>query len=313
MRTIEYSEADLEKRIEELKPWRYNHAHQRVVIRSDSAAAKVHDAYGRKLLTRVVSELLQGKCPETIRALDMGCLEGHYSDILCGLNLREVVAIDLSEGHVKRATFLLKELKKYPNATVLQGNISDEALMGSLGKFNIVLFHGLLYHLKDPLRIFDILERLIPDDGFFFLLLSTQYKMSYSTVVSPYPVAELQVKPLKSSGNGVLFSPTDGSTFERCSLRLNPAALFQILKVYGYHGLVAYDDPGGVKSSYNSNLVVTKKPLADLSDQLNETIAMHGVSFYEWDGQSVNSYDFRRSPRVKISRFLTKVQRRILG
>ena len=137
------SKTDLEKRIDALKPWRYNHSHQGVVIRSNTLAAKVFEQYARDVMIHILSVLLKNKDPKDLRALDLGCLEGHYSDILCSYGFKEVVSIDLSEGHVKRAVFLLKELKRYPNSTVLQGNVCDEKLMSSLGKFNVILFHGL--------------------------------------------------------------------------------------------------------------------------------------------------------------------------
>ena len=308
---------EMKKRIEELRPWRYNHSHQGVVIRSDApVSARVHDQYGRDVMSHILNVLLKDKRPEDLRAIDIGCLEGHYSDILCSSNFKEVVSIDLSEGHIKRANFLLKDLKNYSNSTILHGNVGNEELMSSLGKFNVVLFHGLLYHLKDPLKMFDIIEHLIPEDGDFYLLLSTQYKGSYSAVVSSYPIAELQVKPLKPySGdlpNGLLHSPSDGSVFERCSFRLNPAAVYQVLKLYNYDGTIAYDTPGGYSHSFNSNLIVNKNKLPRLVEELNRDLNISGVRFYEWDGKSVNSYDFGRRIKARMVRFLIRISHKLL-
>ena len=154
------SKEEIEARIKQLEPWRYNHSFKDITIRSSTAPAKAHDQYGKDMMKHILTRLIGDKNPAEMRALDLGCLEGHYSDILCSLGFKEVVAIDLSEGHVERAKFLLKELKGYENATVLLGNVNDENLMKPLGKFNIVLFHGLLYHLKDPLKIFDLFESL---------------------------------------------------------------------------------------------------------------------------------------------------------
>jgi SAM-dependent methyltransferase len=305
------SKTDIEKLVEELKPWRYNHSHQGITIRSDTKASKVFDQYGRGVMTHILSVLLKDKRPEDLRAIDLGCLEGHYSDIFCSSGFKEVVSVDLGEGHVKRANFLLKELKKYPNSTILQGNVCDARLMLSLGKFNIVFFSGLLYHLKDPLKIFDIIERLIPEDGDFYLLLFTQYKESYNAVVSPYPIAELQVKPLRpfsdSLPDGLLFSPKDESVFERCSFRLNPAAVYEVLKLYNYNGIISVDTPGGYSYSFHSNLIVTKNRLPALVEELNRDLNISGVRFYEWEGKSVNSYDFDRRIEARIARFLIRV------
>lgn len=310
------AQRQMKKRIEELRPWRYNHSHQGVVIRSDTLAAKTFDQYGQDVMIHILSVLLKDKRPEDLRAIDLGCLEGHYSDILCSFNFKEVVSIDLSESHVKRANFVLKELKKYPNSTILQGNVCDEELMSSLGKFNVVLFHGLLYHLKDPLKMFDIIEHLIPEDGDFYLLIFTQYTGSYNAVISPYPIAELQVKPLKpytgNLPNGLLYSPSDESVFEKCSFRLNPAAVYQVLKVYDYDGIIAYDTPGGYSYSFHSNLIVTKNRLPELVAELNRVNNISGVRFNEWGGKSVDSYDFRRRIEARITRFLIRVSHKLL-
>ncbi len=302
----------LDQQIESLRPWRYTHRHGDIVIKGDSKAAGAFDAYGRDLMLRIPQALLQGQRFADLRAIDLGCLEGHYSDVLCSLGFKEVVSIDLSEGHVRRAEFLLKQLKGHANATVLQGNVSDERLMGSLGKFNLVLFHGLLYHLKDPLKAFDILDGLMPKDGPFFLLLSTQYRCSFGALVSPGPSGEMQVKPLKSSGApGALYSPVDGSVFERCSFILNPAAVYAALKLYGYQTIVAYDDPGGTKESFHSNIVAAKKLIPGLAQGLNASIAIPGVRFYDWDGRSVSGYHFDRRWRARVARLTTRAARKV--
>jgi SAM-dependent methyltransferase len=305
------SRSEIEQRIEQLRPWRYNHIYQYGVITSDnSLTARIHEEYGRDVMTHILRVLLKGRNPQDLRALDLGCLEGHLSDILCSFQFKEVVAVDLSEGHVNRATFLLKKLRGYSNATIVRGNATDEQLISSLGTFHLVVFRGLLYHLKDPLRMFDIFERLIPENGDFAILLGTQYKGSYETVISPYPMAELQIKPLKqyndNSEDGLLCSPSVGSVFERCSFRLNPAAVYQVLKVYGYKNVIAYDTPYGLLS-FNSNLVVTKKHQPGLLVELEKELSIPGVKFYDWDGKSVNSYNFDRRIEARLAGFLKRV------
>ena len=47
-----------------------------------------------------------------MRAIDLGCLEGHYAALFCSFGFKEVVAVDLSEEHVKRASFLLSDFYK---------------------------------------------------------------------------------------------------------------------------------------------------------------------------------------------------------
>ena len=136
--------------------------------------------------------------------------------------------------------------------------------------------------------------------------------MPYNLVVSPKPVAELQVKPLEQSpenaSDGLLFSPKDGSVFERCSFRLNPIAVFKVLRLYGYQGLIAYDTPGGFGYSFNSKLIVTKKVYPSLIAELNKGLNIPDIQFYKWNGQSVNTYDFNRRIIARLLRFLIKLQ-----
>ncbi len=298
-----------EKRIEVLKPWRYNHEYNGIKIAGTPGAMQVHDLYGKAIMQHLVSKIVGDRDPKDFRAIDLGCLEGHYTDVLCEAGLGEVVGIDLSEGHVERAKFLLQELKGHQNATVLLGNVADEELMKSLGKFNIVLFHGLLYHLKDPLKMFDIIQQMIPDDGEFYLLLSTQFKGQYGAVILPQPIAELQIKKSTvglDGEEGYLFHERVGSVYERCSFRLNPQAVYQVLKLYGYQGMIAYDTPGGYGYSYNVSMVATRNRQPDLLKRLRDGMDIDGVNFYEWDGQSVDSYDFNK-PIPRLSRLLMRV------
>src|SRR5262249_44390693 len=140
-----------------LAPWRYDHRHGDLLIKGDPVAAPIHGAYGRgaDIMAHILSSLASRGPLRGLRALDLGCLEGHYTDLLCAAGFGEVVAIDLSEEHVARASFLLREVKGYDNANVMAGSLEDRAFMRSLGRFDLILFHGLLYHLKDPIGVFE--------------------------------------------------------------------------------------------------------------------------------------------------------------
>jgi SAM-dependent methyltransferase len=306
----------LQARADALRPWRYNHQYDGVMMTGDQRAAMAFDRYARDLMKHLISQLFKERAMSSLRAIDLGCLEGHYSDLLCEAGFKEVVSIDLSEGHVERARFLLQDLKHYPNSRVLQGNVSDESFMKSLGVFNLVLFHGLLYHLKDPLRIFDVLENLVPTSGPFYLLLSTQYRCTFGTLVSPTPMAELQVKPLpqiQKDSQVFLASSNDGSVFERCSFILNPAAVYKALQLYGYQELIAYDDPSGHSYSYHSNLIAAKTPDPGLLERLSENVRIPGVRFYPWDGRSVNSFHFDKNWRARTAWLVMRASRKIAG
>ena len=144
-----------------LGPWRYDHAiGDRLIVRGNPVSAPVHGSYGRgaETMRHIVQRLAANLDMSTARALDLGCLEGHYTDILCAAGFKEVVAVDLSPEHLARVEFLLREVRGYTNATIVRGNVEDAALLVSLGQFDVILFHGLLYHLTDPVTF---MQRLV--------------------------------------------------------------------------------------------------------------------------------------------------------
>ena len=77
-------------------------------------------------------------------AVDAGCGVGFFSQTLaeCGLN---VCGFDAREENVEEAR------KRFPGIPFGQGDIEDRGI-ASLGRFDLVLCFGLLYHLENPLR-----------------------------------------------------------------------------------------------------------------------------------------------------------------
>ncbi|MDD4319303.1 MAG: methyltransferase [Candidatus Peribacteraceae bacterium] len=306
------SDPVLSAEIERLRPWRYNHRKGDAFISSDHPfTGALHDVHWKPILQHVLG-VLNGITPlSSLRAIDLGCLEGHYTDVFCEAGFREVVGTDLSDRHLERAEFLLKRFKGHKNVSLHKLNAADETGMGALGTFNVVFCHGLLYHLKDPLKFFDVVEKMIPKDGPFYLLLATQYKGSYVLNVAPYPFAELQIKKLRQHSahlpDGMLYSPVDESVFERCSFRLNPAALHRVLsRAYDYKGLIAYDTPHGHRHSLNSYLIATKQPQPSLLAALQKAPPV-GCRFATWDPHTVNSYSFTRRPEAILVRTLVRL------
>ncbi len=304
---------ELKQRAEALAPWRYSYQHQGVTINGHPEAAPILGdlGRGRDLFRHVVQTVIGERDPNTIRALDLGCLEGHYSDILCDLHLGEVVAVDLSQPHVRRAHFLLKEFKQHQNATVLQGDVEDPGFLPTLGVFDLVIFHGLLYHMKSPLLIFDLLENIRSRVG-FTLFLSTQFKGSFMTLTSPEPLAELKVRNREASPDGTVFYSQEESVYARAALRLNPAGLNRVLRGYGYKQSVAYDSPLGSDYGYTLHLIALKEPRPDLARDLSLGHGLPKVRFYDWDGRQLDGYDPSRDFTLKIVLRLASLLRRLL-
>ena len=285
--------SDLQAEVERLRPWRYSHSVSGVQIRSEFPAADeaLNGAgRGRDIVGHIVRCLIADRDPAEMRVLDLGCLEGHYTAIFCALGFKEVVGIDLSEGHLARAEFLLKTLHGFDNVTLVSGNVNDSAVAERLGRFDIILCHGLLYHLKDPLLLFDSFERLLNPERPSHVMLSTQFKGSFLTIVDERPMLEMQHKTIGELKDGILHSPNDGSSFERLSLRMNPAAIRLALKAYGYRSPIAYDTPQGDRLGFALNLVMQKSPSAATERLLANDHDIEGLRFSEWNGRDLNGF-----------------------
>ena len=303
---------NLNNKIEELRPWRYNHYHNNeLVIKSNpygqNDPSDHHTKYGIVILKHILNIISkQNSNFREFRVLDLGCLEGHYSDILCSFKFKEVVSIDLSEPHIARAKFLLQELKQYNNSTVLQGNVLDQNFMSSLGKFDLIFFHGLLYHLTSPVMIFEIIEKLINKKDSFYLLLGHQFHMNYGNMLQSLPVAEIKSRHSK---------PDDGlaSKFDGVSMRLNIAALYLILQSYGYNGMIAYDAPL-TKRKYKKRdiqIVLSKTKNNTFLEKLNDKNPFPKCKFYFWKGHSINNLKIINSPIRFIYRVLNRLSTEI--
>jgi tRNA (mo5U34)-methyltransferase len=84
-----------------------------------------------------------------IRCLDVGCHEGYYSVAMARKGVREVLGIDVRETNVRKARFVAEALG-LSNVSYQQGNC-EELDPGALGRYELCLFLGILYHLENPM------------------------------------------------------------------------------------------------------------------------------------------------------------------
>lgn len=308
---------NLKGKIEELRPWRYNHRHGDIIIKAnDEKIASYIDNYGSDILKQILNNICKHLPPvNELRVLDLGCLEGHYSDILCDYGFKEVVSVDLSDKHIERATFWLHSVKKHKNSTIVMGNVLDQDLICSLGKFDIIFFQGLLYHLSSPVMAFDIIEKIIRDKNNFFLLLTNQFHMDYRVMASPMASGELRVRKFEADEKGHVLSPKDESVFDVVSLRLNPIAIYSILKSYKYKEIIAYDRPSGTKAknrNFSVSCVLSKKEIPTLVDDLNKYVTVDDCKFYPWDGTSIDGYVFHKDLKYIFVNILYKIMNKVI-
>jgi SAM-dependent methyltransferase len=81
---------------------------------------------------------------EQLRVADLGCLEGLFAVELAARGA-EVVAIDVREAHLTKATFA-KDALRLDRLQLILDDVRNFSL-GKYGRFDVVLVFGILYHL----------------------------------------------------------------------------------------------------------------------------------------------------------------------
>ncbi|HEX8050686.1 MAG TPA: TIGR04290 family methyltransferase [Solirubrobacterales bacterium] len=92
------------------------------------------------------------------RALDIGCNAGFYSFQLADRGA-EVLALDLDEHYLQQARWAARHLDPEGRVEFRQGSVYD--LVEVAGTFEVVLFMGVLYHLRYPLLALDVVAEKV--------------------------------------------------------------------------------------------------------------------------------------------------------
>jgi len=87
--------------------------------------------------------------PRARRILECGCLEGGHTALLGRIYPRaEIVALDVREANLARARLLTSAAGIRPPQFLCRD--LETAELGELGRFDLVVCLGLLYHLREP-------------------------------------------------------------------------------------------------------------------------------------------------------------------
>lgn len=116
----------------------------------DTPRAQGFSERRREFLDRFLPDFVRRYGLKT--AVDVGCGFGYFSGYLKGLGL-EVTAIDGREENVRETA------KRNPKVRCLVANVEDLS-PNELGRFDLVLCVGLLYHLENPFKAVRNLEGL---------------------------------------------------------------------------------------------------------------------------------------------------------
>ena len=130
--------------------------------------------------------------------LDIGCWDGAYSIAAARLGAARVLATDhwaWATGHGDRAAFELARARLAPQVEVMDIAVEDLSVE-RVGQFDVVLFAGVFYHLRDPI---EALQRLAPLARETFILESRLCGVMGQLTAKPlmrfYPDKELDGDP----------------------------------------------------------------------------------------------------------------------
>ncbi len=97
--------------------------------------------------------------------LDIGCNAGFYSFEMKRRGAGEVVGIDMDERYLAQARFAADALG-FDDISFRQMSVYDVAQLGR--RFDIVIFMGVLYHLRHPMLALDLIREHVAGDLMLF-------------------------------------------------------------------------------------------------------------------------------------------------
>ncbi|HWE11748.1 MAG TPA: TIGR04290 family methyltransferase [Solirubrobacteraceae bacterium] len=141
------------RQIDDLAPWFHN-----LHLPSGHRTAAGHPlgdfpAFKWEQIAGAVGDDLRG-----VRALDIGCNAGFYSFELAARGA-QVLAIDVDEHYLRQGRWAARQLD--PDGRVRFERLHLYDLIASDARFDLILFLGVLYHLRYPQLALDLLARLV--------------------------------------------------------------------------------------------------------------------------------------------------------
>jgi tRNA (mo5U34)-methyltransferase len=93
-------------------------------------------------------------------AIDLGCSEGLFSQLLLDWGATSVLGVDVRDVNIRRAKLLADHFGVASDRLSFVCTDVKELDPDSLGPFHVVLALGLVYHLEDPVGMLRIARRL---------------------------------------------------------------------------------------------------------------------------------------------------------
>ena len=153
---IKYAPAEIRRRVAALGPWFHN------IDLAGVATAPEHflGDYPAIKWRRFAHALPADLSGRTV--LDIGCNGGFYAIEMKRRNAARVLAIDIDEDYLRQARFAADVVGL--DIEFAQMSVYDIAALGE--HFDVVLFLGVLYHLRHPLLALDLIRDHVVRDLF---------------------------------------------------------------------------------------------------------------------------------------------------
>jgi tRNA (mo5U34)-methyltransferase len=192
--------SDLEERIDALAPWFHNIDLGGVRTAPDHFLGDYPGAKFRRFEHRLPD--VRGRT-----VLDIGCNAGFYSIEMKRRGASRVLGVDSDERYLAQARLAAEVL----GFDEIEFSHLDAYDMGAIGeRFDLVIFMGVLYHLRHPLLALDLIREHVADDMLLFqsmhrgskhvLPLETDYEFKESDIFFESGFPKLHFIERKDSG-----------------------------------------------------------------------------------------------------------------
>jgi tRNA (mo5U34)-methyltransferase len=153
-------QSDLEERIEALGPWFHNINLGGVWTAPDHFLGDYPGSKFRRFAPHLPGDLT-GKS-----VLDIGCNAGFYSVEMKKRGAARVLGIDSDERYLAQARLASEVLGFDQSVEFAKLDVYDVGAIGE--RFDLVIFMGVLYHLRHPLLALDLIREHVANDLLLF-------------------------------------------------------------------------------------------------------------------------------------------------
>lgn len=166
--------SDLRRQVEALAPWFHNINLGGGIVTAPDHFLGDYPRFKFERFANALPESLEGKS-----VLDIGCNAGFYSVEMKRRGARRVVGIDSDDRYLAQARLACAALG-FEDIEFRNLSVYDVAALGE--RFDLVIFMGVLYHLRHPLLALDLIREHVAGD---MLLFQTMQRGSVDVIDVP--------------------------------------------------------------------------------------------------------------------------------